>query len=79
MHATAVLRSASGDPIRSTSAHALRSDIVDAIDQRTKPLRIVGRMRRQRDANERNDVEAERFAGEIGVIRRGVLTLKGAA
>ena len=45
-------------------------DSVDAIDQRAKPLGVVGRMSRQRDVNESNDAEAERFAGEIGVIAR---------
>src|SRR6266700_880051 len=45
-------------------------DIVDPIDQRAKPLGVVGRMGRQRDVNECDDVEAERFAGEVGVIAR---------
>ena len=45
-------------------------DIVDAIDQRAKLRGIVGRRRRQRDVDEGDQVEAERLAGEIGVIAR---------
>jgi hypothetical protein len=45
-------------------------DIVDTVDQRMKPLGIVGRMGRQRDVNEGDQIEAERLAGEVGVIAR---------
>lgn len=43
-------------------------DIVDAVDQLAKPLGVVGRMGRQRDVDEGDQAEAERFAGKIGVI-----------
>ena len=45
-------------------------DIVDAIDQRAELLGVVGGMRRQRDVDEGDQVEAERFAGEVGVVAR---------
>ena len=50
-------------------------DIVDAVDQRAELLGVVGRMRRQRDVDEGDQVEAERFAGEVGVIARDHLLL----
>ena len=37
-------------------------DVIDAVDQRAELLGVVGRMRRQRDVNEGDQVEAERFA-----------------
>ena len=50
-------------------------DIVDAVDQRAKFLGVVGRVGRERDVDEGDQVEAERFAREVGVIARDHLLL----
>ncbi len=50
-------------------------DVVDAVDQRAKFLGVVGRMGGQRDVDEGDHIEAERLAGEIGVVARDHLFL----
>jgi hypothetical protein len=45
-------------------------DVIDAVDQRAEFLGVVRRMGGERDVNEGDQLEAERLAGEIGVIAR---------